>query len=114
MGRRPVPAVAAAVSIGILALPGAGQAQQPRPDDWAQAKCALYADAWQRVLAHRDLGGVRADFVAGHQRFVDSGCDAAIRVCPRTAAELALADLLTVLSMNEGMASTFVPFECPN
>lgn len=33
-------------------------------------------------------------------------------VCPVTEAELELANLLTIMTMNEGMASTFVPFKC--
>lgn len=82
-------------------------------EDWARQKCALYASAWQQVLETADLQDIGADFIAAHQRFIDSGCDAGIRVCARTRAEIALADLLTVLSMNEGMASTFVPFGCP-
>jgi hypothetical protein len=92
------PAVTAAAGVG---------------EDWARQKCDLYASAWQRMLESADLQGIGAEFLSAHQRFIDSGCDPAIRVCARTAAEIALADLLTVLSMNEGMASTFVPFGCP-
>ena len=89
-------------------------AQDTAPDDWTTRKCELYAAAWQQVLDSHDLHDVRPGFVSGHQDFIDGGCDAGITVCPATQAEIALADLLLVLSMNEGMASTFVPFACPD
>jgi hypothetical protein len=106
-----IAALVAAITGAAMVGPAAGQ--DSPPDDWARRKCALYATAWQRVLDTRDMGGIGADFIATHRAFIDSGCDAAIRVCPRSPGEIALADLLTVLSMNEGMASTFVPFDCP-
>jgi hypothetical protein len=102
-----------AVACAGLGTPCLASAKDGAPDDWATQKCSLYADAWQWVVDTRDLRGVGAGFMATHQAFVDSGCNAALTTCPQTKAEIALADLLTVLSMNEGMASTFAPFACP-
>ncbi|MCB1311869.1 MAG: hypothetical protein KDK29_08260 [Sedimentitalea sp.] len=95
-----------AAAPAVAAAAGAGE-------DWARQKCDLYAAAWQRVLETADLQDIGAEFLSAHQRFIDRGCDPEVRVCARTPPEIALADLLTVLSMNEGMASTFVPFGCP-
>ena len=86
---------------------------EPAPPDWSAQKCALYADGWQWVLSTQDLSGISSAFLTDHQRFIDAGCDHSIEICPQSGAEYALADLLTVISMNEGMASTFVPFACP-
>ncbi|MBK0327397.1 hypothetical protein I5535_08825 [Rhodobacteraceae bacterium F11138] len=83
-------------------------------DAWTQRKCGLYAAAWQQVLDANALDGVRETFRQRHQDFIDRGCPAETRICARTQAEIDLADLMTVLSMNEGMASTFVPFGCPD
>jgi len=33
-------------------------------------------------------------------------------VCPRSPEEFARADIMTILAMNAGMASTFLPFAC--
>lgn len=88
---------------------GSGLAQ----DGWTETKCALYAQGWDWVRSTQDFSDVRPAFVAAHQAFVDSGCDQSMEICPVTGGELALVDLLTIISMNEGMASTFVPFSCP-
>lgn len=80
--------------------------------DWAQRKCDLYSEGWAWVLQTQDLVGVGRVFIDRHQAFVDANCDHAISTCPVTEGERHLADLLTTISMNEGMASTFVPFAC--
>ena len=106
-------AVALAIACAGLGTPCPASANDSAPDDWTARKCDLYAEAWQWVLETRDLRGVSTGFITTHQAFIDSGCDATITTCPQTTAEIALADLLTVASMNEGMASTFAPFACP-
>ncbi len=100
----------AAILGGLIGLPLGADAQ----DGWSGRKCDLYANAWRDVLATRDLRDVSAGFIARHQAFVDGGCPGTTRICLQNPADIALADLLTVLSMNEGMASTFVPFGCPD
>jgi hypothetical protein len=81
-------------------------------ENWAQRKCDLYSEGWRWVLQSQDLNGVRQTFIQGHQAFIDANCDHSIEICPVTKRERQLADILTVMSMNEGMASTFVPFAC--
>ncbi|SFT34224.1 hypothetical protein [Sedimentitalea nanhaiensis] len=83
-------------------------------DSWSVRKCALYRDAWQQVLDTQPPEGTSDGFMARHQDFVDNGCPAATRICARTDGDVTLANLMTILSMNEGMASTFVPFGCPD
>jgi len=92
---------------------GTALAEPPPASDWTTQKCVLYAEGWAWVLKTQDLSGTSSGFLTEHQRFIDEGCNHSIEICPETKADFALADLLTVISMNEGMASTFVPFACP-
>lgn len=80
---------------------------------WSEQKCVLYAHAVEDALGFQGADGLREAFLNGNQSFIDSGCQSADRVCPITDAERELANLLTIMTMNEGMASTFVPFGCP-
>ena len=80
---------------------------------WPEMKCARYHEAWTEALARRGSAGLSADFVASHDAFLASGCTTQGHVCPRSAAELDLANLLTIRAMNAGAASTFLPFACP-
>ncbi|MDK3074770.1 hypothetical protein QO034_16900 [Sedimentitalea sp. JM2-8] len=81
-------------------------------DAWTRQKCELYNTAWQSVSENHDMTGVSPQFLARHRDFIDSGCSSDEKICAATASDLDLADLMTILSMNEGMASTFVPFGC--
>jgi hypothetical protein len=92
----------------VALLPIAAQAQ-----DWAAQKCVLYTQGWDWVLETQDLTGVRPVFLDAHQQFIDAACDHSVKICAETPREVELADMLTIMSMNEGMASTFVPFACP-
>lgn len=100
--------IRAALWLACAALAPAGALAQ----GWSDRKCALYADAAARAFAAAGAEGIGAPFAAGHAAFIASGCTLRDRLCPQTRQEIALADLLTVLAMNEGMASTFLPFSC--
>ncbi|MDN5788543.1 hypothetical protein [Pseudorhodobacter sp.] len=80
--------------------------------DWTARKCVLYSEAWDWVRDTHDMTGIRPEFLTEHQSFLDRGCDQEMEICPVTPEEIKLVDVLTILSMNEGMASTFVPFSC--
>lgn len=87
-------------------------AQDVTPDSWSLQKCALYSAAWGDVRKSYDLTGASPEFLADHQSFVDQGCPGEMRVCAVTAKDIELANTMIILSMNEGMASTFAPFGC--
>ena len=99
---------AAAMAACALAAPSA--AQEGRT--WTQEKCARYEAAWKQALARRGTQGLGPDFLARHEAFIASGCTARAEVCPRSAEELALADILVIAAMNAGTAGTFLPFAC--
>jgi hypothetical protein len=88
-------------------------AQDSRAQSWSEVKCARYKKAWVNALAGRGMKGLSQEFIARHESFLDSGCTAKAEVCPRSAEELDLANILTILAMNAGTASTFPPFACP-
>lgn len=99
-----------AAGAAFLALAAAAAAAEA---SWTERKCELYADATAAALSWTPPEGLGEEFLARHQAFLDSGCTRPHDVCPRTPQEVALADLLLAMSMSEGMASTFVPFACP-
>ncbi|MBU2982586.1 hypothetical protein KO498_12280, partial [Lentibacter algarum] len=101
------------INAAILAcLAGLAVAEPVPLSEWTAQKCVLYTEGWNWVLETQDLSGARSEFLSEHQSFIDAGCDHAIEICPLSKGDLALANLLTLISMNEGMASTFVPFAC--
>jgi hypothetical protein len=110
----------ACVRLGLLGpaalaplAPLAASGQEAGPSAWAVEKCARYAEATERAFARIGTGGIGSAFLEAHAAFIDGGCAGPRAVCPRTAEEIAMANTLTVLAMNAGAASTFLPFGCP-
>ncbi|WP_050605651.1 hypothetical protein [Ruegeria sp. 6PALISEP08] len=95
-------------------LSGAALADDMNALTWTEQKCVLYQRAWDWAYASVDPNGIGEEFIADNTAFVSSGCTGNIAVCPRSAAEREMANMLTVMTMSEGMASTFVPFACPD
>jgi hypothetical protein len=87
-------------------------AAAPAPaQDWPAEKCRRYAEAWQAAGPRPDAAGVSEEFLAAHGAFLASGCRER-RACPRSPAEIAVADRMTLLALNAGMSGTFLPFVC--
>lgn len=80
---------------------------------WSEQKCVLYDRAVEAAVGHLGEDSLTEEFLADNRAFIEGGCQRPGNVCPRTDAELELANMLTIMTMNEGMASTFVPFRCP-
>ena len=108
--------MAAALTLLLALCPGGGvsraAAQDARAPSWSEVKCARYKTAWTQALARRGRRGLGQEFVDRHEAFLASGCTGKADVCPRSAEELELANILTILAMNAGTASTFLPFAC--
>lgn len=81
---------------------------------WQQQKCALYAEGWNRALDSIGSSDINYNFLATNENFIASGCTETMGACPQSDQERAIAELLTVVMMNEGAASTFLPFRCPS
>jgi hypothetical protein len=98
----------------LLTMATGSRAQtQARPaPSWQEVKCTRYAEAWSEATVRLGRQGLGEEFVSRHAAFIASGCRRGRDVCPRSEAELAMADLMTVAAMNGGMASSFPPFAC--
>jgi hypothetical protein len=98
----------------VLALPLHGPAHaEPGSLERRQAeKCASYKQAYADATARQGMQGIGREFLDQHDAFLLSGCTSTAPVCARSAEEVKLANLLIVLGMNQGMASTFFPFKC--
>lgn len=121
MPRLPISAALALVlALGqsgpILAQDGRAPVVDPRADprssSWSEEKCRRYKSLWGQALARRGTRGLGPEFMERHQAFMDSGCTARADVCPRSAEELDLANIMVMAAMNAGTASTFLPFAC--
>ncbi len=101
----------------IRELPGlvrtAEGAAVPRASGWTEEKCRRYRAAWDTLSSRTGRRGLGPEFIERHEAFLVSGCTIQGDVCPRSAGELEAANMLTIMAMNAGMASTFLPFGCP-
>jgi hypothetical protein len=105
-------ATGAAALVLLAAWPGpVAFAQAPKPT-WSEVKCERYRKAWTAVLEKRGRAGLGAAFIERHEAFLASGCATPPDVCPRSPEEFEVANLLVIMAMNAGMASTFPPFSC--
>lgn len=102
--------VATALVVG-TASPGL--AQPAPPENWPAIKCERYTKAWAEALAKFGRKGLGQPFLDSHEAFLASGCSIKGAVCPRSKEELDIANVMVIMGMNQGMASTFMPFACP-
>lgn len=101
----------------MLALPAiaaglSNAAAQTASDSWPDVKCTRYGKAWSYLLTRRGRDGLSQEFIDRHEAFLASRCTARAEVCPRSSAELDVANKMVILAMNAGTASTFPPFSC--
>lgn len=101
-------------ALALAALLGTGSSAKAgdRLSAWQDTKCRRYAAAWDEALRRFGTAGLAQDFLDQHRAFLASGCRIGRTVCPRSGAEITLANALTVAAMNSGTSSTFLPFVC--
>jgi len=98
---------------GMMVIGGAAAlAQQNGSTDWPTEKCNRYRKAYDQSIARLGKKGLGADFLASHDAFLASNCQARAEVCARSREELELANRLVLMAMNSGMSGTFLPFTC--
>jgi len=107
-----VMAAAACLVASVMADGGARVAAQESSQTWSEVKCVRYKKAWTEALARRGTQGLGREFLDRHEAFLESGCTTRADVCPRSPKELDLANVMVILAMNAGTASTFPPFSC--
>jgi hypothetical protein len=104
----PIIAAGAALAAAGCSSAVAAQSLQARQAE----KCAQYRHAYAFATARQGMRGLGKDFLEKHDAFLASGCTLPPDVCALSVEEVELANLLIVLGMNQGMASTFFPFKC--
>jgi hypothetical protein len=108
--KRAAAAVGAAL---LLAASGSNSVAETSFEQRQADKCAHYRRAYAFAITREGKAGLGKEFLERHDAFLASGCTAPPDVCARSPEEIKLVNLLVVLGMNEGMASTFFPFRCP-
>lgn len=110
-----------AVLAALLSVPIAGglwlgtpvaSAQAQGGENWPAVKCERYRKANDEAIRRFGSKGLGPEFLARHDAFLASGCQAPADVCPRSAEELNFANIMVMAGMNAGMSSTFMPFAC--
>ena len=84
----------------------------PRKRSWTEEKCVRYTRDWSEALRRLGETGLSREFIEGNAAFIKRGCTGDDKVCPRSARDWQLVDALTILVVNQGMSSTFLPFFC--
>jgi hypothetical protein len=107
-----VMAAAACLLASVTVDGGTQVVAQESSQTWSEVKCDRYKKAWTEALARRGTQGLGREFLDRHEAFLASGCTARADVCPRSPEELDLANVMVILAMNAGAASTFPPFFC--
>lgn len=87
-------------------------AQSTEGANWTERKCVLYTAAWNHIASNGVPDGVSEEFLADHDAFLASGCLDRGHVCPRSPRELEIAEMLSLMAVAEGMAGSFLPFNC--
>ena len=112
MNSRSNPTAPVILAVLVAGLTSSALAQQVSPASWHDTKCARYKRAWSGAVARIGTKGLGRDFLDRHEAFLASDCTAKAAVCPRSPEELKLANIMVVLAMDAGTASTFPPFAC--
>ena len=112
---RALPLLVRLAATTALVLGSASQAlaQPAPPENWPAIKCERYTKSYAEALARFGRKGLGQPFLDSHEAFLTSGCSIKGAVCPRSKEELDLANVMVIMGMNQGMASTFMPFACP-
>jgi len=105
-------ALAGSLAFSSLALGIPAAQAQSGGENWPAVKCERYRKAYDEATRRFGMKGLGPEFLARHDAFMISGCMAPPDVCPRSAEELNLANVMVMAGMNAGMASTFMPFAC--
>ena len=113
MTRKSASLIALALLSGLaVGHPIGARAQPAPPENWPAVKCERYTKAYAEALTRLGRKGLGQPFLDAHEAFLASGCSIKGEVCPRSTEELNLANVMVIMGMNQGMASTFMPFAC--
>lgn len=103
--------LASSLASGASASDPVGETDQERLA-WQKKKCSIFETAFADLTAGLGTEGTSEAFLAGNRAYIASGCLADVDACPETEKDIAIANGLTIATMNAGAASTFSPFRC--
>lgn len=109
------PATAILLSSLVLAPSSASAASQDdvaAPDAWTIEKCDRYRRAFTDLLKVFEGRGITDGFIRGNRNFISAGCSNGADICPTSPGDMDFANALTLMAMNGGAASSFLPFIC--
>lgn len=96
-----------------LALAPHAPALAQEPDgNWPAEKCARYKRAWEQAKQRLGVDGLTPQFQERHETFIAGGCLTRADVCPRSAKDFDVANIMTLQALNAGMSGSFLPFSC--
>jgi hypothetical protein len=99
-----------ALLLPLLFLSTAAHAE---PTPWQAEKCRLYESYWTEALDRFGSDNLNYAFIAANENFIASGCTEPASACPVSTQEQDIANALSILMINAGAASTFLPYRCP-
>lgn len=100
-------------ALALLFAAGATADAAEAKRSWREEKCFRYERDWNEALRRYGVAGFSPEFLAGNSAFIRSGCESPDKICPRTAKDRELVDVMAIRVVNEGMSTTFLPFDCP-
>lgn len=109
------PATAILLSSLVLAPSSASAASQDEvaaPDAWTIEKCDRYHRAFMDLLKVFEGRDITDGFIRGNRDFIAAGCSNGADICPTSPGDMEFANALTLMAMNGGAASSFLPFIC--
>ena len=102
-----------AAALVVLCAGGGAVNEAQAKRSWSEEKCFRFTRDWSEALRRYGASGFSPEFLSGGAAFIHAGCDSLAKVCPRTAKDRELVDVLAIRVVNEGMSTTFLPFDCP-
>lgn len=82
------------------------------PDAWTIEKCDRYRRAFTDLLKVFQDQDITDGFIRGNRDFIAAGCSNGADICPTSPGDMEFANALTLMAMNGGAASSFLPFIC--
>lgn len=107
---------AAVLLSGLVLAPSSASAASQEdgavPDAWTIEKCDRYHRAFTDLLKVFEKQGITDAFIRGNRDFIAAGCSNGADICPTSPGDMEFANALTLMAMNGGAASSFLPFVC--
>jgi len=99
--------------LGFCCFGISGETAAQSRDEERKRDCARYEEMVDFVLESMGQDILTSEFQKQNEAYIASGCLSNEPACPISEMDYSFADLLTIMTIDAGMASTFTPFRCP-